>query len=35
MLPTVMTIVIEMIVHDGFRFKIAHKNAQEKRNPKT
>ena len=34
-LPTVMTIVIDMIVQDGFRFIIAHKNAQKKRNPKT
>ena len=30
-----MTIVIDMIVQDGFRFIIAHKNAQKKRNPKT
>jgi len=35
MLPTVITIVIDIIVHDGFRFIIAHKNAQKKRNPKT
>jgi len=35
MLPTVMTIVIDMIDQDGFRFITAHKNAQKKRNPKT
>ena len=35
MLPTVITIVIDMIVHDGFRLIIANKNAQKKRNPKT
>ena len=35
MLPTVMAIVIDMIAQDGFRFKIAHKNAPKKRNPKT
>ena len=34
-LPTVMTIVIDMIDQDGFRFITAHKNAQKKRNPKT
>ncbi len=34
-LPTVMTIVIDIIVQDGFRFITAHKNAQKKRNPKT
>ena len=35
MLPTVITIVIDMIVHEGFRLIIANKNAQKKRNPKT
>jgi len=30
-----MTIVIDIIAQDGFRFTIAHTNAQQKRNPKT